>query len=126
MESSPLSSQLRTTADPLGVVTADPVRVGLLQTPLAFYICPSDATGTRSHINRTLLSLAPIGPIAPTVGPSTAPFFHPGHTLGNSIAVAKSNYVASFGDGWDPTSGRSRDSEATVCMDVIVASSWQR
>jgi prepilin-type processing-associated H-X9-DG protein len=101
LEHSTLHTQLAVTRDRLGVVTADPVRIGLLRTSLPFYLCPSDASGIRSHINRTLSSLAPIGPIAP--GP--AAFHHPGHTPTASITVAKSNYVASFGDGWDPTSG---------------------
>ena len=105
LESSPLHDQLGVTNDSLRTATSDLARIDLMQTPILSYLCPSDATGTRAHANRAMSSLAPGLPIGPSIGPGAAPYFHPGHVPAASISVAKSNYVASFGDGWDPASG---------------------
>lgn len=101
VESSPLHQQLRISSDPLRAATSDLARIPLMQEPFATYLCPSDVSGLRSHANRSLSSLAPGLPI----GPSAGPYYHPGHIPSASIWVAKANYVASFGDGWDPNSG---------------------
>jgi prepilin-type N-terminal cleavage/methylation domain-containing protein/prepilin-type processing-associated H-X9-DG protein len=99
IEQAPLHRELSVDRDPLRQAVDDPGRRPVLLTPISLYVCPSDTGDKRCHHARTLTGFPfPAGPRSPRS-------FHPGHVPGASVEVAKANYVGSFGNEWDPTSG---------------------
>lgn len=102
VEQSGLHEDLIVIGDRLSRAVNDPRRRPLLARVLPTFLCPSDPSWELGHDNRTLTGFPlPVGPRAPL----TTGYFHPGHAPGAGVNVGKSNYVGSFGDGWDPTTG---------------------
>jgi len=101
IEQSVLHNELLVLEDRLSQAVNSLRRRPYLPRVLPTFLCPSDESGDRGHDNRTLTGF-PVPSSPQGSAPGTA-YFHPGHAPGSGVTLAKSNYVASFGDGWDST-----------------------
>jgi prepilin-type processing-associated H-X9-DG protein len=107
LEHDALHDSLGLGQDTLRKVLDDPARQGLLLTRLPVVRCPSDEAEDLTHNFRLVSAFDPNAfpfPLPP------ASLKHPNHPpFGGSgvygVKVATSNYVASFGDYWNPNNG---------------------
>lgn len=108
LEQANLYQQLDPSENSLNVILGTAQGIDRLRTRLPGFRCPSDNPPDLAHLNREFTGFNFSGPLVIVPGngnPGSQLSWHPSQrgALGG-VKTATANYVASFGDGWNPGS----------------------